>query len=123
MARSELLAEPWVDGEREKARRRRDAVFLDDHRAVVQRRRRLKDADQQIVSEDGIERDPPFDVVPQPDLPLDRDDGADALRGEHARRHDELLDRLLGRFGLRKIAEERSAAQMSEGAPYIGLEQ
>ena len=52
-----------------------------------------------------------------------RDDRADALRRQHARRDDELLDRLLGRLGLREIAEERRAAEVRERAPDVGLKQ
>ena len=83
-----------VDRERQKARRRRHAILLHDHRAVVQRRRRQEDALQQIVGEHGVEADAALDVVAKADLPLDGDDGADALRREHGRGDDELLDRV-----------------------------
>ena len=55
----------------------------------------LEDAQQQIVRQDRVERDAALDVVAQADLPLDRDDRADALRGQHARGDDQLLDRFL----------------------------
>ena len=38
-------------------------------------------------------------------------------------RHDQLLDRLLGRFRLRQVAEERRAAQVRQRAPDVGLKQ
>jgi len=37
-------------------------------------------------------RAPFFRYLAQSDLPLDRDDGADAFRGQEPRRHDQLLD-------------------------------
>ena len=40
-----------------------------------------------------VERNAAFDVVAQADLPLEGDDGADALRRQHARGDDQLLDR------------------------------
>ena len=51
MPRAELAAQPRIDGQRQEAGGGRDAIALDDHRAVVQRRGRLEDADQQVVGE------------------------------------------------------------------------
>ncbi len=62
----------------------------------MQRRRGLEDAQDQIVGEQGVERNTAFDVVAEPDLPFERDDRADALRRQHARGDDQLLDRILG---------------------------
>ena len=67
MARAELAAEPRVDRQRQEAGRRRDAIVLHDHGAVVQRRGRLEDAHQQVVGERGVERDAALDVVAQAD--------------------------------------------------------
>ena len=94
---AELLAQPRVDRQRQEAGRRGDPIVLDDHRAVVQRRRRLEDADEQVVGQHGVERNAALDVVAQADLPLDDDDRADPLRRQHAGRDHELLDRLVGR--------------------------
>ena len=80
MPRSELLAQLWIDRQRQKARGRRDAIVLNDHGAVVERRVQLEDAHQQVVRHHGIERDAALDVIAQADLPLDGDDDrADVL--------------------------------------------
>ena len=82
-----------------------------------------KDAHEQVVGQHRVERDAALDVVAQADLPLDRDDRADALRRQHARRDDQLLDRLLRRLGLGEIPEERRAAEVRQRAADVGLEQ
>ena len=51
VARAQLAADPRVHRQRQEAGRRRDPVALHDHRAVVQRRRRLEDAGQQVVGD------------------------------------------------------------------------
>ena len=123
MTGAELLAQLRIDRQRQEARRRRNAIGLHDHGAVVQRRRGLKDAHEQIVGQHGVERNPALDVIAQSDLPLDRDDGADPLGGQQPRGDDQLLDRFLGRFRLREVAEERRAAEMRERPADIGLKQ
>ncbi len=80
------LPELRIDRQRQEAGGCRDAVLLDDHRPVVQRRRGLEDCQHQVIRHLRVERNAALDIVPQPDLPLDGDDGADALRGQHARR-------------------------------------
>ena len=123
MARPELLAEPRVDRQRQKTGRGRHAIVLHDDRAVVERRRGLKNAQQQIVRQQGVERNAALDVVAQADLALERDDGADALRRQHARGDHQLFDRFLGRLRLGEIPEERRAAQMRERAADVGLKE
>ena len=71
MARPELLAQLRVHRQRQEARGGGDAIVLDDDGPVVQRRLGQEDAQQQIVGQDGVERDAAFDVVAEPDLPLD----------------------------------------------------
>ena len=55
VARAEVFREARVQGERQEAGRRRDAVATHDDRAVVQRRRRVEDRDEQIVGEVCVE--------------------------------------------------------------------
>ena len=89
----------------------------------MERRLGLKNAHQQIVCEQRIERKARFNVVAQADLPFDHDDGADALRRELRRGHRQLFDRLLGALRGEKIAEERRPAQVSKSAADVRLEQ
>ncbi len=123
MPRPEVLGQLRVHGQRQKARRRGDAIVPHDHGTVVERRHRLEDAQEQIVRQRPIDRNAAFDVVPQPDLPLDGDDRADALRRQHARRDHQLFYGFFGRLRLRKVSEERRAAKMREGAPDVRLKE
>ena len=82
----------------------------------------LKDRDDQVVGERRVERDAAFDVVPQADLALDDDDGADPLRRQRRRRDDELLDRFVGRLLAIEIPEKRRLAEVRERAADVGLE-
>ena len=123
MARAKILAETRIHGQRQEAGGRGDAVLLDDHRPVVQRRAVLEDRHQQVVADLGVERDAAFGVVAQANLPLDGDDGAGALGRQHLRRHRDLFDGLVHGLALGQIAEERRAAQVRERTPDVGLEQ
>ena len=123
MARSELAAQSRVDRQRQKARGRGGAIALHDHRAVMQRRRRLKDADQQIVGELGIERNAALDVVAKADRSLDHDDGAGLLRRQGGRRHHQLLDRVVVADLAIEPPEQPAAAEMDERAADVGLQQ
>ena len=49
MARAQLARERRIGGQRQEAGRRRDAVLLDDHRAIVQRQAGLEDGEQNIA--------------------------------------------------------------------------
>ena len=123
MPRAERFAQPRIDGQRQKTRRGGDAVFLNDHRAVMERRRGQKNALQQIVAEHRVETDAAFDVVAQADLPLDRDDRADPLLRQQRRGDGELFDRLLDLRAPGEIAEERRAAEVRERAADVRLKQ
>ena len=77
-----------IRGQRKKAGRRRDAVALNDHRAVVQRAAALEDGAQQIARHHGIQRDAAFDERAQTDVALDHDQRAGLpsimlLHGQH----------------------------------------
>ena len=122
MAGAELTAHSRIDRQRQEARRRGNAILLDDDRAVVQRRAGLEDRHQQVVGQRRVDRNAALDVVAQPDLPLDGDDGARPLRREHGRGHDQLLDRFVGRLLPVEVAEERRLAEVRERAPDVGLE-
>ena len=76
VAGAEIAAHAWIDRQRQKTGRGRDAIALDDDRAVVQRRRWLEDARQQVVGDHRVERNAALDVVAKADLPLEHDDGA-----------------------------------------------
>ena len=52
-----------VHGEGQEAGGGGDAVALHDHRAVVQRRARVEDADEQVVGDVGVEADARLDVA------------------------------------------------------------
>ena len=120
--RAQLAADARVHGERKETGRRRDAVLLEDHRAVVKRRPRVEDRDEQVVGETRIQRNAALDVVPQPDFALDGDDRSHALRRQHGRGHDDLFDPLVGRLLAVEIPEERRLAEMRQRAADIGLE-
>ena len=109
--------------QRQEARGGRDPVALDDHRAVVQRRPRLEDAQQQVVGQRGVERNAALDVVAQADVALDGDDRARPLARQHRRRHDQFLDDLVVRLGAREVAEEARAAQVRQRPADFVLEE
>lgn len=68
---------------------------MDDDRAVVERGRREKDAQQELLRDGGVEtRSGPLDVLVQADVALQHEDGADAPSGEEHARARDLLDRL-----------------------------
>ena len=123
MSGAQLAAHARVDRQRQEAGRRRDAVALDDHGAVVQRRAGLEDAGQQVVGHGRIERNATLDVVAQANLPLDDDDRADAARGQRGGRHHQLLDRLIVARRALEVPEERRAAEVRQRAPDVRLEQ
>ena len=79
MTGPKVATEPRIDRERQEARGRRDPALLQNDRAVVQRRRRLKDRHEQIVGQRRIERDAAFDVVAQADFALDHQNATDLL--------------------------------------------
>src|SRR5581483_3281542 len=62
---------------------------------------------------------------PEPHVPLDRDQGADPLVGEHLDRADDLLDDLLPRRGpgAQQQAEHPAPAGLGQGPPELGLEE
>src|SRR6478735_7037099 len=122
MARSELLAQSWIDGQRQKAGRCRYAIFLDDDGTVVKRRRLLENAQQQVVSQYCIERDAALDVTAQADLAFDHDDRANVLRRQHAGRDHQLFDRFLFRLRFREVTEKWRPAEVRERTPNIRLE-
>ena len=126
MPRSELAAQSRVDRQRQKTGRGGHAIALHDHRPVVQRRRLLKDADQQVVGHVRVERNAALDVVAQADRSLDDDERAGLLRGHGRGRDDDLLERVV--VGDRTIeasehAEDRRPAEMHERPPDIALHQ
>ena len=121
MPRAQIPAEPRVDGQWQKTGGRRDATLLKNDGAVVQRRARPKNRDEQIVGQRSVERNAALDVVPQPDLALERDDRSRSLLRQHRRRHDDLFDRLVGGFLTVEIPEERRPAEMRERAANVGL--
>ena len=123
MPRAKVLAQPRIHRERQKAGRRRHAILLDDHGAVVQRRAVLKDRHQQVVADLRVQGDAAFGVVAQANLPLDGDDGAGALARQHLRRHGDFLDRLVHRLAFGEIPEEWRAAQVRQRAADVGLKQ
>ena len=79
---AELSREHRIHGERQKARRGCDAVFLHDHGAIVQRSAGTKNRGQQIVGKMRVERNAALDVGAQPDLPLDHNQGAGLVLGK-----------------------------------------
>ena len=99
-----------IHRQRQKAGGGRDAVALDDGRAVVQRRSGLKDARQQVVGDHRVERNAPFDVVAQADLPLDHDDRADPARRQVGRGR-----RRAPRSSRRCSARARSSGRTARG--------
>ena len=62
--RAELARNARIFRQRQKNGRRREPLALDDDRAVVQRRRRIKDRHQQIVADLRVERNARVDEIP-----------------------------------------------------------
>ena len=95
VAAAQLARELRVHGQGQEAGGGGHAVALDDHRAVVQRRARVEDADEQVVGDEGVEGDAGLDVAAQAHVALDDHDGARALRGQGGGGQHHLVDDLL----------------------------
>src|SRR5687768_8087436 len=76
MTRAEISRETRVQRQRQKARRGCDAVPAHDDRTVVQRTCSIENAQQQVVTEFGVELYAAVDDVLQPDVALDYDQRA-----------------------------------------------
>src|SRR6185295_5327455 len=118
---AQLTADLRVDRQRQKARRRGNPVFLDDNGAVVQGGSGGKNRHQQIVGQHRIERNAALDVIPQPNLALDRDDGPDLLRRQHRGGDDDLLDGLVGRLLAVEVTKKRRLTEVRQRATYVRL--
>src|SRR5688572_20412497 len=106
MPGAEFTADARIDREWQEARCRGNPIALHDGGTVMERRSGLEDRRQQVVGNRGVEGDAAFDVVAQPDLSLDHDDGADATRRERRRSDHEILYRLGGACDALEILEE-----------------
>ena len=109
--RAEFAAEVGVDASAGGSRPqpRRDPA-CDDHRAVVQRRRRLEDRHQEVVRHVGVERDAALDVVAQADLALDHDDAPPSACAASDRRRERRSPRSIRcRWGFRVEAPKNGA--------------
>ena len=110
-----------VDRDREEAGRRGGAVALDDDGAVVERRLRVEDREQEVVGDDRVEPDAALDVVPKPDVPLEDEDRADAAaeaRVSAANTISSIVPLLV--FGVQE-AEQGCRAEVREPSPQLLL--
>jgi hypothetical protein len=93
-----------VSGQRKEARSGADPSLLHDDGAIVQRRAGREDAEDQIVCEQRVNRDPRLDVVAQSLLSLHDDQTPDLARRQGRGRQDQLVDE---RLALRAAQEPR----------------
>ena len=84
-------------GQRQEAARRRDAVALHHGGAVVQRRARGEEVDQQVVRQPGVDRDAGLDEGAQPLVALDDDERAVAPRHQRLAGQHDVVDQHLAR--------------------------
>src|SRR5688572_31105025 len=105
MPGAELAADARIDEERQKTCRSGNTVALDDGSAVVERRSRQKDAREQIVGDQRVEGNAPFDVVTQADLALDHDNRAGPPRRQVGRGDHQLLDRFIRTLDALEVTE------------------
>ena len=122
MAGPQLLAQPGVEGEGQKAGRRRDPILLHDNGSVVEGSPRREDAHQQIIGERGIDGHAALHIVLESHLALDDDQCPDALGGQGGSRQHDLIvglhDRIWGEF-----SQQRVFADVGQGPANLSCEQ
>ena len=92
MPRTQLCRKHWIHGQRQKAGRRRNPIFLYDDGTVVQRRTGTKNGGQQIVGQLRVQRNSAFDIGTQSDFALNHDEGAGlVLRKKIGRQNDVVI--------------------------------
>ena len=120
MPGAERPSDAGLIGQREKAPCGRDAAAADHYCAVVQRRPRPEDRDEQVARDDRVERRSALDVFTQSEVALDRDQRADlATRQRKRRRHDFSHD---WRLAPEEPAQHRRFAEPQEEPPDLRLE-
>jgi hypothetical protein len=120
VARAEAGRHRRIDGQRQKAVGGRDPVLLHDHRAIVQGAARMKDGQQQVARQLGVQPHAAFDEGAQSDVPLDHDQRAGFIRGQAAHRDQDIF----GELGPLVAAREPAlASQARQRAADLGLEQ
>src|SRR6201997_3898009 len=117
---AELRGEQRIHGKGKKARGCGNAIFLDDHRTVVQGSAGAEDSGEEIVGKASIERYAAFDVGAQSDFTFDDDQGAGLVLGEKVGgQHDVVVGITFGRGR----AEERQApSEIGENVANLRLE-
>src|SRR5436190_1132779 len=121
VAGAERLRDGGIGGERQEAAGRGDAPLLDDEGAVVDRRAGHEDARHQLLGDLRVEARADLDVLVQPDLVLQHDEGPDPAGGHGSHALHQLLDRLALRDAVGG-GEERARAHLRERAPDVVLE-
>ena len=76
MARAEFARDAGIFRQRQKDRRGGDAFALNNDRAVVQRRGRIKNRNEQIITATRVERHARINQISQTDVALDDDQRA-----------------------------------------------
>ena len=79
MARAEKAQQLRIHGEREKAGGRGGAIALNDNGAIMHGGAGIKDRQQEVSRDPGVQRDAAFDKRPQADFAFDDNQGANLL--------------------------------------------
>src|SRR5438094_8472731 len=91
MTRAQLGGEHGIHGERKKASGGSDAVFANDHCAIMQRRTGSKNCSQEVVRKYSTKRHATFNISSQADLALDHDQRAGLILREKISGEDDIV--------------------------------
>src|SRR5438309_4260031 len=91
MPRSQLRGQHGIHRERQEARRRRNAVALHDHGAIVQRSAGTKNGRQQVIRQPRVQGDTAFDVGTQANFALDHNQRARLVLGKQVGCEDDVV--------------------------------
>jgi len=80
-----------IHAEGKKASRRCDFPISDDHGTIVERGSRREDASDELFGYLCLQVDAPFDILPQPGVPFEYDEGSDFLAGQGERGPNQFL--------------------------------
>ena len=114
------IGDRGIGGQGKEARRGRDAIALDNHRAVVQRPLGLENRAQQVVRDGGVEGHSAFDERAEAGFALHHDQRADLGFLQLIQRQHDLVDDFAA-FELSAQTEEAAAAQARQHAANVVL--
>ena len=91
MPGAQLCRQHGIHRERQEARRRRNAVALHDHGAIVQRSAGTKNGRQQVIRQPRVQGDTAFDVGTQANFALDHNQRARLVLGKQVGCEDDVV--------------------------------